>query len=125
MLARLRPVIRRVLLVVLMLMLPLQWSWSVAAGICDHEVDGAHFGHHEHKKCAADLAPDPVMADDETPDQQHPDCQECHGAGVACLSTLSKPDTSLPRASFESTYRYAVPEPPLERLLRPPLPLVA
>ena len=117
--------IRCVLLVVLSLLLPLQWSWSVAATVCTHEVDGTHFGHHEHKQCALDPASDAGAVGDQAPDQQHPDCPECHGAGVAVATSLPKLSTPLPMASAASVYLYAVPEPPLERLMRPPLLLVA
>lgn len=46
---------RRLLLIVLMLWLPLQSSWAAAAGLCRHEQGAAaqHFGHHEHRHHAA------------------------------------------------------------------------
>jgi hypothetical protein len=117
-------VIHRALLIVTMLLLPLQWSWSVAASTCQHEADASHFGHHEHKHCSTDNAADPVAADAQ-PDVSHPDCQTCHGAGAACVGTpreaaMVTSAAVLPRHRLETA-----PEPPLERLLRPPLSFVA
>lgn len=42
---------RRWLTVFLLILLPLQLSWAVAATYCAHEADPAvnHIGHHEHR----------------------------------------------------------------------------
>ena len=42
---------RRALLILLILMLPIQASWAVAVGFCQHEqgVAAGHFGHHDHQ----------------------------------------------------------------------------
>lgn len=47
---------RRWLTVFLLILLPLQLSWAVAATYCAHEIDPAanHVGHHEHRHEAAD-----------------------------------------------------------------------
>ena len=59
---------RRVILSLLILLLPLQFSWAVAASYCQHEdqVESrvqpsagggvSHFGHHEHEHQAAQSA---------------------------------------------------------------------
>lgn len=43
--------IRRAILILLMLVLPIQASWAVAVGFCQHEqgVAASHFGHHDHQ----------------------------------------------------------------------------
>lgn len=50
---------RRCLVLVLLLWLPLQFSWAAAAGYCGHEQrkGAAHFGHHAHQHRAVDLQP--------------------------------------------------------------------
>lgn len=49
---------RRWLTVFLLILLPLQLSWAVAATYCAHEADPAvsHVGHHEHRHEASDDA---------------------------------------------------------------------
>lgn len=42
---------RRILIVLLAIVLPLQFAWAGAAAYCGHEPDGVaarHFGHHSH-----------------------------------------------------------------------------
>lgn len=42
---------RRWLSILLLVLLPLQFTWAAAAGYCQHEkaVQGWHIGHHEHQ----------------------------------------------------------------------------
>lgn len=42
--------LRRLVLVLMMCMLPLQMAWAVAGQYCEHESGKAaqHFGHHDH-----------------------------------------------------------------------------
>lgn len=114
---------RRLVFIVLMLVLPLQWTWAAAASHCDHEEQGAHFGHHEHKHaCSDDGTADKAGAGQSS---AHADCQVCHGAGAACIASLdvdrSHWNGRAPLPSFDGH----LPEPPVESLLRPPLNLVA
>ena len=68
-----RPV-KKYLLILLMLILPVQYAWSAAAVYCQHEQGApSHFGHHAH---AHKASPD---------DHGHPkvksldtDCEYCH-----------------------------------------------
>ncbi len=122
---------RRLVLVFMMMLLPLQWSWAAAASVCQHEANGAHFGHHEHKRdnCSQADVPDTAEKSDQNSDDpslgKHPDCQVCHGVGVAHVPMVAVitpawvPDRQVP------DYGRHVPEPPLESFLRPPLNLVA
>jgi hypothetical protein len=46
---------RRWLSIFLLIVLPLQISWAVAATYCQHETGSTkHFGHHDHKHQAED-----------------------------------------------------------------------
>lgn len=43
-------IVKKFLILVLMLLLPAQYSWSAAAAYCQHEKGSAfHFGHHAHE----------------------------------------------------------------------------
>ena len=46
------PAMRRLLLLLLLLAVPLQISWAAVSGYCEYEREGTarHFGHHEHHK---------------------------------------------------------------------------
>jgi len=47
---------RRLLVVLMLVILPLQFSWAAAATYCRYETSGAavrHFGHHEHKHASS------------------------------------------------------------------------
>ncbi|WP_217425926.1 hypothetical protein [Pandoraea cepalis] len=77
---------RKWLAIVLLVFLPLQFSWAAVASYCQHETGAAakHFGHHAHQHKAADgqdASPDPAktLGGD-------PDCASCH---AGCFSVLS------------------------------------
>jgi hypothetical protein len=57
---------RRWLTVFLLILLPLQLSWAVAATYCAHETDPKvnHIGHHEHRHDKAEKASDASDASD-------------------------------------------------------------
>lgn len=120
-------VMRRLILVFMMCLLPLQWSWAAAASLCSHEAGQEwHFGHHEHQHHASPTlqcgGEEPGAA--EQPGA-HPDCQVCHGIGAACTATV----TGMAQAWVDDgplpLHRGYLPDPPVENLLRPPLKLVA
>ena len=83
---------RRLLVLLFALLLPLQFAWGVTAAYCQHETatsqGAAHFGHHEHvhhgelKKPASGK----LVIDN--------DCGACHGSGTAAASVgLAVADT--------------------------------
>lgn len=118
---------RRLFLVFMMCLLPLQWSWATAASVCEHEAGKAHFGHHEHEHRAAEMGPS-HHADDghahELPGK-HPDCQVCHGVGAAITQDPEPAALAWTDRGGWPAYDRTLPEPPVESLLRPPLNLVA
>jgi hypothetical protein len=77
---------RRWLSIFLLIVLPLQISWAVAATYCQHETGSTkHFGHHDHKHQAEDgekLAKGSVSDVDN-------DCAVCHAGCVAALTSFS------------------------------------
>ena len=79
------PPVRRLLAIVLLALLPLQFSWAAVAPYCGHEMDSVgHFGHHEHHH-RADAAPatgdvtDGAASGEQTPGDVDADCGHCHG----------------------------------------------
>lgn len=117
---------RRYLLVFMMVLLPLQWSWAAAASVCAHEAGSSHFGHHDHKHSGGSLTgkSDTGKGDGASPGA-HPDCQVCHGVGAACLKAADDGQPAWAGASSLPEYTRHVPDPPVAALLRPPLHLVA
>lgn len=96
---------RRILAIVLLALLPLQFSWAAVASYCGHEeqAGATHFGHHEHQHHAdaggsaepvADLDATADAADDKAPGAMDLDCGHCHGT---CSVMLTLP-SGLPGA---------------------------
>jgi cytochrome c553 len=116
---------RRWLLLVLLAVMPLQWSWAAAASVCAHEMDApaSHVGHHEHAHDATTANTD--EADDERLPFEHPDCGVCHGAGTAFIARVN----DMPGLWTESTpferYEAVVPDRSPDTLFRPPSTTVA
>lgn len=100
---------RRYLAIILLALLPLQFSWAAVASYCEHETqDAGHFGHHDHDSdhdhahhagasseagpaadLTADASPTPDEAVSAEGDQAlgavDPDCGHCHGTCSAML----------------------------------------
>lgn len=98
---------RRWLAVLLLLLLPVQFSWAAMASYCAHEASGAAMvkphpaGHHEHGGPSVDSAASQA-ADDGLATAQ-PDCghSHCHGHVVGMLEAAARlplhtPGTSPP-----------------------------
>jgi hypothetical protein len=102
-------------LILLMTLLPLQFSWAVVATYCGHEeqAGGAHFGHHAHhghehhgqEDGATDAAAPMTEAQAATPGEPsrtvgdlNADCGHCHGM-AATLSSVPSAWPGVPAAS--------------------------
>ncbi|MES2932688.1 MAG: DUF2946 family protein [Pseudomonadota bacterium] len=95
---------KRLLLILLLTVLPLQMSWAVAAVYCQHEQANTvkHFGHHSHDH-QAQVNP----ADDQDSQYKvHTDCGYCHGVIQAAFLTPALPP-AIPSALI-----YIEPHPP-------------
>ncbi len=92
----------RWLITVLMLaLLPVQFSWAVVAGYCMHERASAqaqHLGHHEHKHEASSS---PAKGDQGrlTADTFDIDCCLCHGLGIGATHFSVTKKVATDRAS--------------------------
>lgn len=77
------PAMRRLFLILLLAMLPLQFSWAVAASYCQHEQGKTvtHFGHHAHDHAGK------ADSDGDTASKAQPDndCCICHLAGTSVV----------------------------------------
>ena len=86
---------RRWLSIFLLIVLPLQVSWVMAASYCQHETGwGEHFGHHVHKHQTEgdENGSDDKLADGTSPNTDN-DCPLCHAESVAALISFGN---SLP-----------------------------
>lgn len=116
-----------------MLMLPLQWSWAVAASVCAHEVDAkaSHFAHHEHEheNTQESAQSTDINTDTDQTEAQgfgvHADCGVCHGLGAAFFAELDPAPRVWSGGLSFMPYESAVPDRTVDTLFRPPLTLVS
>jgi len=89
---------RRILLIFLMLIFPLQASWAAVSSYCQHEsgLKAKHFGHHEHQHQSK--ASDPVKEKSKLVVDN--DCAACHLYSAGTISN-SISTTFLSRAEAE------------------------
>ena len=82
---------KQLVLTLLMLMLPLQFSWAGVSVYCQHETGAAaqHVGHHDHQH---HQSPDTGDDDGGAPGKAHADCGYCHLAhSCAAVPAVSTP----------------------------------
>ncbi len=91
-----RLVMKRFFAILLMLILPLQFSFAAASAYCADEANVAveHYGHHAHEGKQAPPDPDTTKKS-----AGEPECGACH-LGCAKLQTaaliVGSPDSTLP-----------------------------
>ena len=109
---------RRLLIVLLAIVLPLQFAWAGAAAYCGHEPEGTaarHWGHHGHahqgsegvalsaKADKADKASSKHADKPDTPYQAPDlDCAVCHLAASAAVPSVA----DLTHATLGATARH-------------------
>lgn len=105
---------RRWLTILLLFMLPLQFSWAAAAAYCQHERDpgASHFGHHgqvqNDETAKASEAPSPDKKAASSADDA--DCAVCHlscAKPVACVAPspqISVGELLIPARTDELTW---------------------
>jgi hypothetical protein len=81
-----RGLMRRFVLFLVVVLLPLQFAWGAVTAYCEHETGAAstHFGHHEHVHKAGQ-----GKQADAKGGAQDNDCGTCHAAGLPVLLTTS------------------------------------
>lgn len=99
---------RRFLLILFLVVLPLQFAWGAAARYCTHENSptAKHFGHHAHvhQAAAESESSSPAQADDA-------DCDYCH---LGCAQPLAS-SAPVIRGKPASIRIEAEPAPPWHR----------
>ena len=111
-------------MILLLTILPLQYSWAAAAVYCKHEQGHAsHFGHHSHQhQGQADKsdANDPGKSS-----KFHSDCEYCHFFGqapfITATLTIGLPEPGIHPALLLQSFTSHIEDGPK----RPDWPLVA
>lgn len=94
--------VRRVLFIIMLVLLPIQFVWGAATGYCQHEEQSAasHFGHHVHKHQGK--SGKTSESDKEAKNAfggADPDCPDCHLASIPPVmwwANLSSPEPGDP-----------------------------
>ena len=110
---------RRWLAILMLTLLPLQFSWAAVAAYCGHENGqrAQHLGHHEHQHAdQAKVSKDSTPADQSAPSGFDFDCGHCHGtcAGMPAPADGLAPNAQVshPVTSIEGTLRTLAQSPP-------------
>jgi hypothetical protein len=76
---------KRLLSILLLVLLPIQFGWAVAGVYCEHETGaaGKHFGHHAHQH-RVDASTDGT-GKAAGQQQAHADCASCHAGFVGVI----------------------------------------
>lgn len=117
--------VKKFLLIFLLFVVPLQYSWAAAAAYCTHEDrQGGHFGHHvhQHQETAVDASTSAATGEAKSKDmsgkagKQHHDCSVCQFSTQAALPALMPALlTGLPvshTASEAGVYTSHIPDHP-------------
>jgi hypothetical protein len=82
---------RRVICTLLLLLMPLQFSWAAVVPYCGHEAapQSQHVGHHAHEHHADTpvLSSDTDAATESSPWTADLDCAQCHASNAAPTGT--------------------------------------
>lgn len=110
---------RRWFAVLLLALLPLQFSWAAVTAYCEHESEAQsqHLGHHEHSHAgSAGIDNGSQPAGQEGPAAPDVDCGHCHGSCCsmpALAGALVPPAlSSRPVALVEGSVRTVAQNPP-------------
>ncbi len=111
------------LLTFVMVFLPLQSAWAVAAPYCGHENSAlvSHFGHHTHKHHSTETRMDSSsdMSGVSAPGGVDVDCTPCNGMGSAMVINFSPPGFFMGKTHYAIGVSSESPLPPLQRPERP------
>lgn len=96
---------RRCFAVLLLVLLPLQFSWAAVANYCGHETGAAadHLGHHDHASHdhGREVAGpgDQDNTDSPSSSESSFDCGHCHGHCVGMIDAVSSLEPQVPGSS--------------------------
>lgn len=85
---------KRIFLILMMVVLPLQISWAAVTNYCQHEEGKAsqHFGHHDHKHNISSSG----KQDKSDPGKIDADCGFCHLSCAYIISATATPILFFP-----------------------------
>lgn len=83
---------KRLFLILLLLMMPLQSVWAAGAAYCSHDEAKMHPGHHVHKHLPSS------SQDGDGPSTPCDDCDACHHLSASALPS-AQPNLPLPKGS--------------------------
>ena len=118
---------RRFVLILLMFVLPLQFSWAAVAGVCEIESSAgalSAFGYHVHEHDHADEAQADAAQQGTTLNTDvDRDCGPCHGHSHGSAAMLGLPPVHVVQTSDRYGWHTppTLPDPVPDELLRPPL----
>ena len=115
---------RKLVALLFLLILPLQWTTTAVAAYCLHETDAPaqqHMGHHahEHQASAAQTDSDPGNSDFDASFDS--DCPSCHAHFAQAVIEADSPMLPASQVRAAVAYRAFLPTPPPGSLFRPPL----
>lgn len=117
-----RLVMKRLFAILLMLILPLQWSYAAVADYCQHEEVVAaqdHFGHHAHKHVEhVEKSPDDKAKKISFGDIDCPNCQHSTSFAIHDLPAATIPHASVAPITF---LIQSIPHRSPDNPFRPPL----
>ena len=110
---------RRWLAIIMLTLLPLQFSWAAVAVYCGHETGKQvqHLGHHEHQHTAQSGVGKDGSSTDKSPAASFDfDCAHCHsycGSMPPSVGDMAQPTlTSHPMALVKDALRTLAQSPP-------------
>ena len=111
---------RKLVTILFLLILPLQWTSAAVAAYCQHEQDGKaqqHVGHHahEHQASTTPADGDPGNSDFDA------DCPSCHAHFAQAVIDSDATTFLAVQGGDTVAYRAFLPTPPPGSLFRPPL----
>ena len=106
------PAMRRIFLIFLLVLLPLQFTWAAGASYCQHEQEkvSKHLGHHVHQHDGqADTGGE--QSQKSQPDN---DCCICHLAATSAVPLSAPPiilcDNPHPPDTYAVTFHSYIPD---------------
>lgn len=110
--------------ILLLLLLPFQFSWAAVAGYCQHERDVTpqHIGHHEHAHEAPatlDVAADTQGDERSSATGVDADCAYCHLSAAKVFWSTHQAQLAAPAETHSGVIATAVESLLLETIERP------
>lgn len=109
--------VKKLLLIFMLVLLPLQFSWAAVAVYCQHEQEAStHFGHHSHKHEADASAQTDDSGTEGKLAKVDGDCAVCHFSAQPSfpnsLRTVTPPQVAPHAIQLQTDYSSHIPEGP-------------